>query len=205
MALCLFIYFISVGYRFLLFSLPRPILQTSFITYSIVPCFQYQLRPLKSLIDMYLYSTVLLTTLSLLTLTSAHFTIEYPEGRGESTSSQPCGGYGITKRTPWPLTGGEVKFETEHDQSKTEVWLYIGDNPQATSDFTINLKPVFLQIGLGTFCWNSLSVPNGTAGVKNGADATIQLRLNGPDGPLYAVSFCFFFLPSSFSLSPTSF
>jgi len=140
---------------------------------------------------MYPYSTVLLTTLSLLTLTSAHFTIKYPQGRGESTGSQPCGGYGVlsqSERTPWPLTGGEVEFETEHDQSKTEVWLYVGDNPQATSDFTVNLKPVFLQIGLGTFCWDILSVPNGTAGVKNGADATIQMRLDGPDGPLYACS-----------------
>jgi len=137
---------------------------------------------------MYLHSAVL-TTLSLLTLTSAHFNILYPPGRGESGTSGPCGGYGVSsERTPWPLTGGEVKFETEHDQSKTEVWLYVGNNPQGTNDFTVNLKPVFLQIGLGAFCWDTLGVPNGTAGVKDGADATIQLKLSGDDGTLYACS-----------------
>ena len=104
-----------------------------------------------------------------------------------------------SERTPWPLTGGEVKFETGHDQSKAEVWLYVGDNPQGTNDFTINLKPVFLQIGLGTFCWDTLSVPNGTTGVKDGADATIQLKLSGDDGILYAVSL----LPSSSLYLPT--
>lgn len=137
---------------------------------------------------MYLHSVVL-TTLSLLTLIAAHFNIEYPPGRGESTNGVPCGGAGVSsKREPWPLTGGEVKFETEHDQSKAEVWLYVGNDPQSSNDFTINLKPVFLQIGLGVFCWDTLSVPKGTAGVKDGANATIQLKLSGDDGALYAVS-----------------
>jgi len=137
---------------------------------------------------MYLQSVVL-TTLSLLTLTAAHFNIQYPPGRAESTTDAPCGGAGVSsKREPWPLTGGEVKFETEHDQSKVEVWLYVGNNPQGTNEFTINLKPVFLEIGLGVFCWDTLSVPKGTAGVENGANATIQLKLTGDDGALYACS-----------------
>ena len=144
---------------------------------------------------MYLHSVVL-TALSLLTLTAAHFEIQYPPGRAESSKDAPCGGAGVSsQREPWPLTGGEVKFKTEHDQSNAEVWLYVGNNPQGNSDFTINLKPVFLQTGLGVFCWDTLSVPKGTAGVEDGANATIQLRLSGDDGALYAVSS----FPSSFS------
>lgn len=52
------------------------------------------------------------------------------------------------------------------------------------------LAPLFNQIGLGAFCWDRLIVPNGTAGVKEGAKATIQIRQSGHDsGWLYNVGF----------------
>ena len=70
----------------------------------------------------------------------------------------------------------------------------MGDDPKSNDDFNIVLAPLFDQIGLGTFCWSQLSVPNGTAGVKEGAKGTIQIRQFGHDGGwLYNVSS---FLPS---------
>ncbi|KAF8431396.1 hypothetical protein BGX38DRAFT_1228814 [Terfezia claveryi] len=131
-----------------------------------------------------------LATLSLLSLSlpiaSAHFSITYPPDRGEAGSNEvdaPCGGLSTSStRTPWPISGGRVEFEAGHDEANTEVLLYVGDNPTSNNDFNIVLAPLFNQIGLGTFCWNQLSVPNGTAGVKEGAKATIQIRQFGHDG-----------------------
>ena len=73
----------------------------------------------------------------------------------------------------------------------------MGDDPKSNDDFKIVLAPLFEQIGLGEFCWDKLSVANGTAGVKDGAKATIQVRQYGPDdGWLYNV--CYRFLPPHF-------
>ncbi|KAF8428286.1 hypothetical protein EV426DRAFT_528526 [Tirmania nivea] len=129
-------------------------------------------------------------SLSLLSLSfplaSAHFRITYPPDRGETGSNQadePCGGLSTAStRTPWPISGGRVEFEAGHDEANTEVLLYLGDNPKSNDDFNVVLAPLFNQIGLGAFCWDKLSVPNGTVGVNEGAKATIQIRQFGHDG-----------------------
>lgn len=143
----------------------------------------------------------LATFLSLAAATNAHFQLKYPTSRGENEETQgtgPCGGRDTpsTTRTPWPLTGGILKFEAGHDEADTAVYLALGNNPSA-KDFDITLAPQFLQTGLGTFCWNSLDIPAGTAGIADGVNATIQVVQAGHSGGgLYNV--CLFFsLPLS--------
>jgi hypothetical protein len=123
--------------------------------------------------------------------TSAHFQLSYPPSRGsngETQATSPCGGLDTpsSNRTPWPLTGGQLKFVAGHDEANTAVYLALGNNP-AAADFTIILANVFLQVGLGTFCWNLLQVPGGTP-VRDGTNATIQVVQAGhTEGGLYNV------------------
>ncbi|KAF8472620.1 hypothetical protein BDZ91DRAFT_692294 [Kalaharituber pfeilii] len=126
----------------------------------------------------------LIVALSLLTAVSAHFDITYPPDRGENNLSQdeaPCGGLNTpsSERTLWPLTGGRVQFSARHDEAHTEVRLSLKENPQSDDDFTIVLVPIFNQVGLGTFCWNKLSISNGTEGIEDGVKATIQVKQAG--------------------------
>ncbi|KAI5851205.1 hypothetical protein DFP73DRAFT_454072, partial [Morchella snyderi] len=117
---------------------------------------------------------------------SAHFSLTYPTSRGDSDETQaesPCGGLNTpsNERSLWSTTGGTLKFEAGHDEAETAVYLAIGNNPTA-NDFNITLSPVFMQIGLGAFCWNTLTVPDGTPGVADGANATIQVVQRGHTG-----------------------
>jgi hypothetical protein len=135
-------------------------------------------------------STLLLTLLP--ALATAHFSVTYPTDRGSNSQTQadsPCGGKNTpsSTRTKWPITGGQLSFEAGHDEADTAVYLALGNNP-VKDDFKITLKDQFLQIGLGTFCWNELTVP-GDLGIKNGDNATIQVVQAGHSGGgLYNVS-----------------
>jgi hypothetical protein len=139
-------------------------------------------------------STVLLALLP--AAVSAHFTVNYPTDRGDNDETQatsPCGGKNTpsTSRTKWPLSGGsQLSIEAGHDEANTAVYLALGNNPSA-DDFTIVVKDEFLQIGLGTFCWNDLTFPANLT-VKEGDNATIQVVQQGhTGGGLYNVSVCF--------------
>jgi hypothetical protein len=117
---------------------------------------------------------------------NAHFSLTYPTSRGDSDETQaesPCGGLNTpsSERSLWGITGGTLKFEAGHDEAKTAVYLAIGNDPSA-NDFNITLENVFMQIGLGTFCWNTLSIPDGTPGVADGVNATIQVVQAGHTG-----------------------
>ena len=123
---------------------------------------------------------------------SAHFELKYPEGRGDNDATQdrsPCGGLDTpsTTRTRWPITGGsQLSFEAGHAEANTAVYLGLGNKPQA-KDFTIVLRDKFLQVGLGTFCWNDLTLPSDLS-VKPGDNATIQVVQQGhTSGGLYNV------------------
>lgn len=128
----------------------------------------------------------LATVLSLVVAANAHFQLKYPTSRGDNDETQatgPCGGLDTpsSTRTPWALTGGVLKFEAGHDEADTAVYLGLGNNP-STEDFNITLAPEFLQIGLGTFCWNNLPIPAGIKGIANGVNATIQVVQAGHTG-----------------------
>lgn len=137
-------------------------------------------------------TSILLTLLSIPLFVRAHFQLTYPPSRGDNDQTQatsPCGGLDTPSktRTSWSVTGGQLKFEAGHDEADTAVYLGIGNNP-SRNDFNITLAPRFQQIGLGTFCWNQLNVPDGTPGVSDGVNATIQVVQAGhTEGGLYNV------------------
>jgi len=126
--------------------------------------------------------------LAIASLTSAHFTLEFPKARGsgEDTLDQfPCGGFNTpsTERTPWPITGGQIALKMGHSQSNVEVLIAMGNNPG--NAFNTILRPTFLQTGLGDFCMQGLTLPS-TFNVTDGVNATIQVITNGdPAGGLY--------------------
>jgi hypothetical protein len=129
---------------------------------------------------------------------SAHFSITTPTPRGDTGETQdesPCGGINTPSdtRTKWSLEGpNQLSFEAGHDEAETAVYLALGDNPTA-DDFTIVLVDQFNQIGLGEFCWNTLQIPEGTEGVEDGVNATIQIVQRGHSGGgLYNVCSLFF-------------
>lgn len=143
-----------------------------------------KLNPKFHYVEMKSYS--LATFLSLAAATNAHFQLTYPTSRGDNDETQatgPCGALDTpsTTRSLWPLTGGALKFEAGHDEADTAVYLALGNNPSA-KDFNITLADQFLQTGLGTFCWNTLSVPKGIAGIADGVNATIQVVQAGHTG-----------------------
>ncbi|PWW78379.1 hypothetical protein C7212DRAFT_183252 [Tuber magnatum] len=130
--------------------------------------------------------STLLTLLSISLFARAHFQLTYPASRGsneQTQSTSPCGGLDVpsTTRTPWGVTGGQLKFEAGHDEADTAVYLALGNNP-ARDDFSIILADKFKQVGLGTFCWSELRVPDGTQGVRDGVNATIQVVQAGHTG-----------------------
>ena len=138
---------------------------------------------------------------------SAHFQLAYPPSRGDNDQTQatsPCGGLDTpsSARTPWGIHGGQLKFVAGHDEADTAVYLAVGNNPQA-KDFTIILADEFLQIGLGTFCWNDLAVPS-LSSISDGVNATIQVVQAGhTSGGLYNVRFPFIFYFFILFVSPS--
>jgi len=122
---------------------------------------------------------------ALLPLASAHFSLNYPSDRGdngETQSDAPCGGLNTpsSTRTSWPIAGGQLSFEAGHDEANTAVYLALGNNPKK-EDFTITVVDTFNQIGLGTFCWNTLELPRNLS-ITDGQNATLQVVQQGHDG-----------------------
>ena len=126
--------------------------------------------------------------LAIASLTSAHFTLEFPKARdfNEDTLDQfPCGGFNTpsTARTAWPMSGGQIALKMGHSQSNVEVLIAVGNNPG--NAFNTVIRPTFLQTGLGAFCMTGLSLPS-SINVTEGTNATIQVITNGdPTGGLF--------------------
>ncbi|KAH6666973.1 hypothetical protein B0J14DRAFT_464619, partial [Halenospora varia] len=126
--------------------------------------------------------TQTLTTLLVLASTaSAHFTIRYPEMRGDSFAAGasqyifPCANVNqtaATNRTAWPLTGGSLNLSLGHPWTYAFVNLGIGTNYPA---FNISLTDPFYNItGNGTLCLPTIKLPSGLA-IQDGANASIQV------------------------------
>ncbi|KAI5804894.1 hypothetical protein EDC01DRAFT_626808 [Geopyxis carbonaria] len=123
--------------------------------------------------------------LLLLPAVSAHFTLNYPPSRGDDDKTQatgPCGGLDTpsSERTKWPLTGGQLSFKAGHEEAKTAVYLALSDKP-GTADFSITLVQPFMQVGMGNFCWDPLSMAKNDS-IKAGDKATIQVVQQGHTG-----------------------
>jgi len=129
---------------------------------------------------------------SFLTLTSAHFKLEAPRGRGlneEILGTFPCGGQPLSSdRTQIPLSNPElfIALEMGHDQSAVQVLLALGSDPE--SHFNITLIQTFRQVGLGSFCLPNVPITAAMLGAPliDGLNATLQVVTNGdPKGGLY--------------------
>ena len=109
---------------------------------------------------MWLMKFFLLQVLSgLLPSVSAHFRLNYPEAREfdeDELAVFPCGGQDnpSNSRTPWPLSGGPIQLNMQHDRVAVQVLLGLGDNVGA--NFNITLVPTFEEEGLGDFCMESV-------------------------------------------------
>lgn len=51
----------------------------------------------------------------------------------------------------FPLSGGPIQLNMEHDQAEVEVVLGVGNNVDG-SGFNITLVPIVMQLGIGMFC-----------------------------------------------------
>ncbi|KAL8697303.1 MAG: hypothetical protein Q9201_007193 [Fulgogasparrea decipioides] len=131
---------------------------------------------------------LLLALISLTSLTSAHFTLDYPQVRGfdeDQLGTFPCGGQNTisNNRTSWPLAGGTIQLTMEHDHAAVQVLLALGNN--VTDGFSTILVPTTQEQGIGKFCLSDVKVPE-SLGAKEGDNATIQVVTNGdPTGGLY--------------------
>ena len=143
----------------------------------------------------------------------AHFSIEYPEWRGDSfiePASQyirPCKssnlqmsrgnwsaspGAGINQtisgnnRTLWPLDGGSLNLEFHHEFTYAFINLGLGSNATV---FNISLTtPPLNETGNGTFCFPKVQLPT-DLNLQDGDDASIQVVTVGETGTaLYNVS-----------------
>ncbi|KAL8959383.1 MAG: hypothetical protein Q9193_003746 [Seirophora villosa] len=132
----------------------------------------------------------LFTTTLLVSVTSAHFTLDSPPARGSNEDEQatfPCGGSDSisSTRTPFPLNGGRISMTMGHDRSLVQVLIALGNDP--TDAFNTVLVPVTQEEGFGKFCLSDVNIPE-SLGAREGENATIQVVTNGdPTGGLYNV------------------
>ena len=136
-----------------------------------------------------LTTTTLLSLLPL--LTSAHFHLQFPTARGSDDTNQatfPCGGYNdvLSNRTVVSLSALPISMELGHSTNLISVFLAVGNEPG--ENFTVQLQPTADEEGPGVFCWQGLSLPEGS-GIVAGTNATLQVITNGHAGNgLYSVS-----------------
>ncbi|KAL8763155.1 MAG: hypothetical protein Q9184_000958 [Pyrenodesmia sp. 2 TL-2023] len=124
----------------------------------------------------------------LASVSSAHFTLDFPPARSSNDDSQstfPCGGHNsiASERTPFPLSGGPIQMTMGHDRSAVQVLIALGND--ATEAFNTVLVPTTQEEGIGQFCLSNVQIPE-SLGVEEGDNATIQVVTNGdPTGGLY--------------------
>ena len=90
-----------------------------------------------------------------LTLVTAHFQLNSPPARGfdeDTIATFPCGGQDTvsSNRSLFPLSGGPVQLNMEHDHAEVQVLLGLGNDVR--ENFNITLEPIFLEEGIGQFC-----------------------------------------------------
>lgn len=123
----------------------------------------------------------------------AHFTLSYPEWRGDSFADGadqwifPCANVSQenAERTLWPLNGGSVGLELGHAWTYYSINLGLGNE---VASFNITLTPeLHNATGNGTLCIPKVTLPTGL--VQEGQNATLQVVNFGASGSaLYNVS-----------------
>ncbi|KAG5648154.1 hypothetical protein DXG03_006108 [Asterophora parasitica] len=137
----------------------------------------------------------LFTALALVGSANAHFRLLFPEPRGQFVADnepQYCGGYTqVTQnRTTFPLSGGFFTIKSGHPDFTAGVIISTLQNPISFDNFTVNGKQQIASAyaknaNAGTFCLPLDLAASGVAGVKDGANVTIQIVYAGGDGNLY--------------------
>lgn len=131
-------------------------------------------------------STALFTS-SLLSISTAHFLLNYPPTVGFSDDNEgiaPCGGFAISydNATDFHVDGDAIAVTSTHP---TAVWLFRATLSQTAAGNYTNLIPSVQQNALGAFCETGLKVNSSWAGQKG----VIQVIQDATDGLLYQVCF----------------
>ena len=133
---------------------------------------------------------------TLLTLTSAHFGLNFPPSRGTDDENQaifPCGGYTQTQnRTAVSLSSIPISMELSHTENLITVALAIGND--VGDSFNAIILRTIQEHGPGDFCWASAAVPADLS-ITEGMNATVQVITNSHDGTgLYNVNYSYSYL-----------
>ncbi|KAH7342818.1 hypothetical protein BKA65DRAFT_504881 [Rhexocercosporidium sp. MPI-PUGE-AT-0058] len=121
----------------------------------------------------------------LVSQTSAHFLLNYPESIGfddDLEGSAPCGSFEVDfskdNITNFHVGGDTIALRSTHADTK---WLFRATVGTASSGNWTALSQVIQQSTLGSFCRSDIMVPESFVG-QNG---TIGIAADGPDGVLY--------------------
>ena len=128
----------------------------------------------------------ILYLLTILSISSAHFLLQYPATIGfndDNEGSAPCGGFQVSfsNTTDFHVGGDAIALTSTHPQAE---WLFRATLDKTASGNWTNLLPVIAQTDLGSFCETGVTVPTTWAGQQG----IIQIVQNAADGALYQVS-----------------
>lgn len=132
-------------------------------------------------------SAILPAVLSLASVSSAHFLMNYPDSIGfddDKEGTAPCGGFtpdissGSKQLVDFHVGGDSLAMRATHNQV---TWLF-----RVTLDGTAQsgwkqIFPIVQQSGLGDFCEPQITLPASYAGKKG----VISVVTDAPDGLLY--------------------
>jgi hypothetical protein len=153
----------------------------------IISCFPVTLFTLNNRYEMgSSWASKLCLTLFIASLSTAHFTINYPSPLGVDANNEgigPCGGFSFSASsnvTEFHVDGDAIALVTTHPQANI---LFRGTLDKTASSNWTNLFPIVGQYGLGAYCQPSIVVPASWTG----SGGIIQVIENAVDGMLYQV------------------
>ncbi|UKZ76976.1 hypothetical protein TrVFT333_004692 [Trichoderma virens FT-333] len=132
-------------------------------------------------------STIIPAILSLASLSSAHFLMNYPKSIGfddDKEGTAPCGGFtpdlssGSKQLVDFHVGGDSLAVKSTHPQS---TWLFRATLDANAESGWQQIFPIVQQSGLGDFCEPQIVLPASWAGKKG----VISVVADAPDGLLY--------------------
>lgn len=132
------------------------------------------------------FHITILFLLTILSLSWAHFLLNYPATIGfsdDNEGSAPCGGFPVSfsNTTVFHVGGDAIALTSTHPQAE---WLFRATLDKTASGNWTDLLPAISQTALGSFCETGVTVPTAWAGQQG----IIQIVQNAADGALYQVS-----------------
>lgn len=137
-------------------------------------------------------SLVLCLVGSFIGQSAAHFLLNYPPTIGFDDSLEatpPCGSFTVDfstdNVTDFHVGGDSLAMTSIHPKA---TWLFRATLDQTAAGNWTDLLPAIVQIGLGDYCEQDVTVPASFAGSKG----VIQVVQDAPDGILYQVGRAFY-------------